>query len=303
MLSSDTIASRTITGRRGADRRRRYRYKLPDRGLPPGVPPEEWVFDEPEQVLGLHRAFVAAGADIILSDSFGGTRVRLSDSKYADHVSELNRRAAELARRAASDGEDVLVAGSMGPTGSLLHPLGPLQREQVVETYAEQAQALTNGGVDFLLLETMFAIEETLAAIEGVRRGSQLPLVCSFSFDRGAFTMMGVTPAEVVEALRPAGLVAMGANRGMTLDFMEQIVRDMAASDPGVPIWAKPNAGLPRGGTVLPEYDVGPEEMAEYAVRYVRAGAQVVGGCCGSTPEHVKAIARAVRAEVNASHD
>jgi len=268
-------------------------------GLRPGVPPEEWVFDEPEKVLTLHRAFVAAGSDIILTNSFGGTRIRMRDSKYANRAPEINRRAVELAREAAAMREGVLVAGSMGPTGSLFQPFGPLVREQAVETYAEQAAALTAGGVDFLLLETMFALDEALAAIEGVKQGSHLPVVCTFSFDRGVHTMMGVKPVQVVEALKPLGLAAIGANCGQTLDFMERIIQEMVGANPGVPIWAKPNAGLPKGGTILPEYDVEPEDMARYAVRYVRAGAQIVGGCCGNTPAHVAAIARAVQTEVS----
>ena len=265
-------------------------------GLRPGVPSEEWVLDDAEKILPLHQGFVNAGADIILTNSFGGTRIRMSGSKYADRSVEINRQAAKLAVEAAAKGDGVLVAGSMGPTGSLMQPLGPLLREQIVETFAEQAKALTEGGVDFLLLETMFALEEALAAIEGARQGSQLPLVCSFSFNRGTFTMMGVTPGQVIESLKPLGLAAIGANCGMTLDFMGQIVDEIVAAEPGAPIWVKPNAGLPKGGIVLPEYDVGPEEMAEYAVSYVRSGAQIVGGCCGNTPAHVEAIVRAVQA-------
>jgi len=266
-------------------------------GLRPGVPPEEWVLDKPQKVLALHKAFVAAGSDIILTNSFGGTRIRMRDSRYAARAPEVNRRAAELAREAAALREGVLVGGSMGPTGSLIQPFGPLTREQVVETYTEQAAALTEGGVDFLLLETFFALNEAEAAIEGVKKGSSLPLVCSFSFDRGIFTMMGVKPKDVVEALKPWELAAMGANCGMTLDYMDQIIQEMLAANPGVPIWSKPNAGLPKGGTILPEYDVGPEDMAQYAARYVRHGAQIVGGCCGNTPAHVAAIVRAVDRE------
>jgi 5-methyltetrahydrofolate--homocysteine methyltransferase len=263
------------------------------------VPPEEWVFDEPEKVLTLHRAFVAAGSDIILTNSFGGTRIRMRDSKYANRAPEINRQAVELAREAAAMRDGVLVGGSMGPTGSLFQPLGPLVREQAVETYAEQAAALTAGGVDFLLLETMFALDEALAAIEGVKQGSHLPVVCTFSFDRGVHTMMGVKPVQVVEALKPLGLAAIGANCGQTLDFMERIIQEMVGASSGLPVWAKPNAGLPKGGMILPEYDVEPEDMARYAVRYVRAGAQIVGGCCGNTPAHVAAIARAVQTEVS----
>ncbi len=266
-------------------------------GLKPGVPPEEWVFDEPEKVLELHRAFADAGADIVLTNTFGGTEIRMRNSKYEGRAPELNRRAVELAREATSHREGVLIAGSMGPTGSLFQPFGPLVEKEVVETYAEQAAALAEGGVDFLLLETMFALDEALAAIEGAKQGSDLPLVCSFSYDRGVYTMMGVKPKQVAEALRPLGLAAIGANCGMTLDFMDQVIQELVAEDTGLPIWAKPNAGLPKGGMVLPEYDVGPEEMAQYAAAYVRAGAQIVGGCCGNTPAHVTAIVERVKGE------
>ncbi|MFQ5625112.1 MAG: homocysteine S-methyltransferase family protein [Methyloligellaceae bacterium] len=271
-------------------------------GLRPGVPPEEWNIDCPEKVLAVHRNFVQAGADIILTNSFGGTRLRMADAKYGHRVVEINKRAADIALQAAHTGSNVLVAGSMGPTGALLQPLGPLKSDQVIEAYAEQAEALTDAGVDFLLLETMFSLDEAVAAITGVRQGSRLPLVCSFSFDRGVFTMMGVTPTQVVETLRPLGLAAIGANCGMTLDYMAQVVSEFLAADPGVPLWVKPNAGLPRGGTILPEYDVGPAEMADYAKQFALAGAQIVGGCCGTTPEHVKSIAQALKFESRASH-
>jgi len=268
-------------------------YQLNGLGL--GVPPEEWVFDKPDQVVNLHKFFVAAGADIILTNSFGGTRIRMRESKYADRVPGLNRRAAELAREAADQPGGVLVAGSMGPTGLLCEPYGELIHADAVANYAEQAAALTEGGVDFLLLETFFALEEAIAAIEGVKQASHLPLVVSFSYDQGVHTMMGLRPSQVVEALAPLGLAAIGANCGKTLKAMEQIVVEMAAMKAGVPIWAKPNAGLPRMVGDVAEYDVGPEMMGEYAVRYLRAGAQIVGGCCGSTPAHIAAIAKAVR--------
>lgn len=261
-------------------------------GLGLGVPPEEWVLDEPQQVLELHRAFVEAGSDIILTSSFGGTRLRMRDSKYADRAPEINRRAAELAREAA--GEKVLVAGSMGPTGMLMEPLGELTYADAADAFAEQATALAEGGVDFLLLETFFGLDEAQAAIEGVKRASALPLVVSFSFDQGTRTMMGTTPTQVVRTLAPLGLAAIGANCGKTLDAMEQIVVEMAGLNAGLPLWIKPNAGLPKG--IPPTYETRPEEMAEYAVRYVRAGARVVGGCCGTTPAHVRAIAQAVKA-------
>lgn len=261
-------------------------------GIEIGVPPEEWVFDQPENVLALHRAFVDAGSDIILTCTFGGTRLRMRDSKYADRAPELNRRAAELVRQAASARAGVFVAGSMGPCGALMEPLGELTHAEAVNTFAEQATALTEGGVDFLLLETFFALDEAQAAIEGVKRVSQLPLVVSFSYDQGTRTMMGTSPTQVVQAIAPLGVAAIGANCGKSLEAMEQIVKEMADQKTGLPLWIKPNAGLPKG--IPPAYDTTPAEMADYAVRYVKAGAQIVGGCCGNTPAHVAAIVQAV---------
>ena len=263
-------------------------------GIELGVAPEEWVFDQPENVLALHRAFIDAGADIILTNTFGGTRVRLRDSKYADRAPEINRRAAELAREAAN-GKDVFVAGSIGPCGLLCKPLGELTHAEAVETFAEQAAALTAGEVDFLVLETLFALDEATAAIEGIKQVSSLPLVVCFSYDQGTRTMMGHSPTQVVHAIASLGVAAIGANCGKTLDAMEQIVREMAALKSGLPIWAKPNAGLPRMVDDVATYDVTPDIMAEYAIRYIKAGAQIVGGCCGNTPEHIAAIAQAVK--------
>jgi 5-methyltetrahydrofolate--homocysteine methyltransferase len=264
-------------------------------GIEIGVPPEEWVFDKSENVLALHRAFVDAGSDIILTCTFGGTRLRMRDSKYADRAPELNRRAAELARQAASARDGVLVAGSMGPTGMLMEPLGELTHAAAVDAYAEQATALTAGGVDLLLLETFFALEEALAAIEGVKRASALPLVVSFSYDQGTRTMMGLSPTQVVQAIAPLGVAAIGANCGKSLEAMEQIVAEMAAQKPGVPLWIKPNAGLPRMDGDVARYDTTPATMGEYAARFIQAGAQIVGGCCGNSPAHVAAIARAAK--------
>ena len=265
-------------------------------GLEIGVAPEEWVEAEPQKVLGLHRAFVEAGADIILTSSFGGTSLRLRDTSLAGRARELNRRAAQLAGEAASSRPGVLVAGSMGPTGMLLAPLGELDAGQAIGAYAEQAAGLAEGGVDLLLLETFFALDEALAAIEGVRRSTDLPLVVTFSFDQGTRTMMGVSPAAMVEAMRPLGLAAIGANCGRTLDDMEAIVGELVAARPGIPLWIKPNAGLPRMDGDIARYDMTPERMASYTTRFISAGAQIVGGCCGTSPEHLVAIAGAARA-------
>lgn len=266
-------------------------------GLPAGSPPEAWVFDAPGQIVALHRAFIEAGSDLILTCTFGGTRLRMHGAPHADRTVALNRAAAQLARRAAeAAGRPVLVAGSMGPTGQLLEPFGPLTPEAVRAAYAEQAAALAEGGVDLLVLETFFDLEEAEAALDGVRRASDLPVVCSFSYDRRGRTMMGVSPARMAARFAGRGLAALGANCGASMDEMEAVVRELAAAGGGVPIWAKPNAGLPVGDP--PRYAVGPEAMAAGVLRLVEAGAQVVGGCCGTTPAHVRAIAAAVRARV-----
>jgi methionine synthase I (cobalamin-dependent) len=260
------------------------------KGMGIGVAPEEWVFDQPDTVRGLHCAFIDAGADIILTDTFGGTSLRLRESRYAGRASELNRRAAALAREAAGAREGVLVAGSMGPTGMLMEPLGELTAATAASVYGEQAAALSSAGVDLLLLETFFALDEALAAIEGIRRASALPLVVSFSFDQGTRTMMGLSPTKMVEAIRPLGVAAIGANCGRSLADMERVVAELAALHSGIPLWIKPNAGLPRMVGDVARYDTGPDEMADYARRFVEAGAQVIGGCCGTSPEHTRCM-------------
>ncbi len=267
---------------------------LQKRGLPPGVAPDEWVIDNPQAVLQLHRDFVAAGSNIILTCTFGATALRLRGSKYESESVTLNQRAAALARQAAEP-EGVFVGGSMGPVGALLKPYGPLDVDEVRRAYAEQAGALTEGGVDLLVIETQFAMEEALAAFEGARSTSHLPIVVSFSYDKGTRTMMGVKPSQMVEAFRGLDVAALGANCGKSLEFMEQIVKEMASMQPGKPIWAKPNAGMPVPGTSPAQYDTSPEQMAQAALGLVQAGAQIVGGCCGSSPEHLAAIALAVQ--------
>lgn len=264
-------------------------------GLPLGVPPEEWVLDAPEKILALHQSFVDAGSDIILTCTFGGTRIRMRDSKYANQVSEVNCRAVALARQTAATREGILVAGSMGPTGGLMEPFGELTHDMVANAYAEQAAALTEGGVDLLLLETFFALEEATAAIQGVKRVSQLPLVVSFSYDQGTRTMMGLRPSQVAAAIAPLGIAALGANCGKDLESMEKNVQELVAQKTGLPLWIKPNAGLPRMDGDRSVYDLPPEQMGQSVKRFVELGARIVGGCCGNSPAHVAAIARAVK--------
>jgi methionine synthase I (cobalamin-dependent) len=262
-------------------------------GIEPGVAPEEWVFDEPDKVQELHRAFVDAGSEIVLTCTFGGSSLRLADEALHGRGPEVNRRAVELAREAV--GEDVLVAGSIGPTGHLTEPLGPLTHKLAVATFAEQARALADGGADLLVVETFFSRDEGLWAVEGIRTETDLPLVVSYSFDQGTRTMMGLTPTEVVEAFAPLGVAAIGANCGKSLTETDAIVDELLAVAGDLPLWVKPNAGVPRvvGDQVV--YDAGPDDLARHLAAYAERGVKVVGGCCGSTPEHVAAAARLLR--------
>ena len=241
----------------------------------------------------LHRRFADAGSDLVLTCSFGATSLRLADGPLAGRTVELNRRAAELAREAV--GADRLVAGSLGPTGQLIEPYGLLTRDACVDAYAEQAGALAGGGVDLLVLETFFALEEAVWAIEGVHGATDLPLVASFSFDQGTRTMMGVSAADVIAALADSGVAALGLNCGRSLADTDAVVDEFLAAGLGVPLWVKPNAGVPKivGDAVV--YEADPEMLARHVAGYVERGARIVGGCCGSTPEHVAAIARAIR--------
>ncbi|NJC96049.1 MAG: methionine synthase [Anaerolineae bacterium] len=266
-------------------------------GLKPGKPPEDLIIDDPDTILKLASSFVDAGSDIILTCTFGGTRLRMKDSKYQDRTPEVNMRAAEIARKAASARDGVLVAGSMGPVGALIEPYGPLKAEEVKATFAEQAKALAEGSVDLLLIETMFSFEETTAAFEGARSVTDLPIVVSFSYDRGTRTMMGVKPKDVIRRYSEMGATLVGANCGTTLENMETVIQEYAATVPNFPLWVKPNAGVPHMDIETEQgvYDMGPEDMANFSKRYVELGAKVVGGCCGNTPEHIAAIAKAVK--------
>jgi methionine synthase I (cobalamin-dependent) len=267
-----------------------------DMGIEPGVAPEEWVFDAPDRVADLHRRFAHAGCDIVLTCSFGGSPMRLADGPLAGRTRELNLRAAEIAREAvAADG--VLVAGSIGPTGQLVAPLGPLGRDECVAAFAGQAGALAEGGVDLIVLETFFALDEALWAVEGVRSVCDLPLVASFSFDQGTKTMMGLGPADVVAGTEGLGLAAVGANCGRSLQDNAVITEQFAQTQTTTPIWIKPNAGVPQIVADAVVYPEDPESFAATVATFAASSAKILGGCCGSTPAHLAALAQALRRE------
>jgi methionine synthase I (cobalamin-dependent) len=263
-------------------------------GLPTGTPGEAWILEQPEEIMRLHRAYTEAGSQIILTATFGGTRARLSAAGLDVQVGEINRRAAELARQVA--GDDGYVAGDMGPTGEMMKPLGPLTYDVAVEMFAEQAQALAAGGVDFIYVETMSDLNEGKAAVVGAQQACELPVFCTFSFDTHGRTGMGVRPTQAAQALAELGVPALGANCGHAPEEVLDILPQMHEVAPAAYLIAKPNAGVPRmtrQRTV--EYDATPERMAALAQRYVEQGASIVGACCGSSPAHIAAIAAAVQ--------
>jgi 5-methyltetrahydrofolate--homocysteine methyltransferase len=261
-------------------------------GLPKGVSGEAFMLEKPEAILTVHRAFAAAGADILLTCTFGGTSIRLEAAGLKGRAAEVNRRAVELAREAGGDA--VYVAGSLGPTGQMMQPFGPLAPEVAQAAFAEQARLLAEAGVDLLVVETQFDLGEAEAAVRGARSASDLPLVCSFSFDRGVRTMMGVRPAQMAKAVTEWGADLAGVNCGRSLEENLKVLAEVRAATT-LPIWFKPNAGLPHIEDLAAVYDVTPEMMAACVPDWLAAGAQVVGGCCGTSPAHLAAIAGAVK--------
>jgi len=268
------------------------------RGLEAGYPPELWCVERPDEVLWLHREFLKAGADLILTNSFGANAPRLKLHQSEHRVGEINKAAAQLARQAAAeyadrDGNEAVVAGSMGPTGELFVPMGDLTYEQAVSFFSEQAHALAEGGVDVLWIETMSAKEEVAAAAEAAKT-TGLPVAATLTFDTARRSMMGVTPTEYAAFALEIGLDLMGSNCGIgPAELMDSTVELMSA-EAGLPIIAKGNCGIPQYIDGEIHFHGSPELMAEYALYARDAGATVIGGCCGTTPEHLAAMVDAL---------
>jgi 5-methyltetrahydrofolate--homocysteine methyltransferase len=269
---------------------------LMDAGLEQGAPPEEWNVTHPEKVQAVHRAYIEAGSNIILTNSFGGTSFRLKLHNLQDRVTEFNRAAAENAR-AEADAADhlVLVAGSLGPTGELFAPMGSMTFEDAKSAFAEQAAALDEGGADLLWVETMSDLEEVRAAVEGAKSVSDLPIAATMTFDTHGHTMMGVSPTKALQVMGSFGLAALGANCGNGPDEIEEVIQTMHALSPETILIAKSNAGIPHWVDDVLHYDGTPEVMAEYTTRVFGLGAQLIGGCCGSSPAHIKAMGEALK--------
>ncbi|MFQ6018750.1 MAG: betaine--homocysteine S-methyltransferase [Kiloniellaceae bacterium] len=268
-------------------------------GLETGDAPELWNLEQPDKVRNQLRAFVEAGSDIILTNSFGGTRHRLKLHKAEKRVAETNRAAARLAREVADEADrEVVVAGSMGPTGELFMPLGPLTMAAGTAAFTEQAKALAAGGADVLWIETISSVEELTAAVTGAR-STGLPVVCTLSFDTNGRTMMGISPARLAELTReltprPA---AYGGNCGIgPAELLAVLVNLRAAAGPDDVLVAKSNCGIPEYLDGVIHYQGSPELMADYARLSRDAGARIIGGCCGTTPDHIRAMHEALEA-------
>lgn len=260
-------------------------------GLPAGAAPELWNVERPEQILALHRAYLEAGSQIILTNTFGGSRIKLDKFGLGERARELNLAAAALARQ-ASQGR-AYVAGDIGPTGELMQPMGALTYDAAWQAFAEQAAALAHGGVDAIWVETMTDLSEAKAAVAGARQATGLPVFCSLSFGRKARTMMGVSARQAAEELWPLGLSAIGANCGEGLEMIPEVLRQMRQVLPEAPLIVKPNAGLPKLVAGQTHYDLAPGDFAAQMKEFIAQGAQVIGSCCGSSPNFIAALRRA----------
>ena len=262
-------------------------------GLETGYPPELWNVEETAKIRALHNSFIEAGSDIILTNSFGGNALRLKLHDAEDRVAELNIAAATIARNAAdASGRDVLVAGSVGPTGELFAPLGALEAKQAEDVFAEQIEALASAGVDLIQIETMSSLEEVEAAANAAV-ATGLPVFATMTFDTAGRSMMGITPVDYAQFADRLGLAGFGANCGIGPAELLHSVTGFGECGEQM-IIAKGNCGIPHYMDGQIHYHGTPELMATYAVLARDAGAKIIGGCCGTTAEHIKAMADAL---------
>ncbi len=268
---------------------------LQAKGLQPGECPELWCIERPEDVLDIAKSYIDAGSDMIETNSFGGSRFKLEHYGLADRAVELNRAAARISRRAA--GPERWVIASIGPTGKMLL-LGDVTEQELYDGFKEQATALADGGADAICVETMSALDEAALAVRAARENTDCEVICTFTLERnqqGSYrSMMGVSPVEAARAALDAGAHIIGTNCGNGLKRMVDIVKEMKPIAGDVPILVHANAGLPQnigGKDVFPDT---PADMAALVPEIIEAGAQIIGGCCGTTPAHIRAIKQAV---------
>jgi 5-methyltetrahydrofolate--homocysteine methyltransferase len=271
---------------------------LQQAGLPAGESPVVWNVERPERVRAVHRAYLDAGAQILLTNTLVASRFALAKHGMESRADEINRAGAAILRaEVETAGVDALVAGDIGPSGEMLAPLGSLQFDDAVAGFAEQAAALIAGGADVIWIETMSDLDEVRAAIEGTCKASaDIPIIATMTFDTRGRTMMGVKPETAARALLGWGAAAIGGNCGNGPDELLAVIEKMRAVAPDAVLVAKSNAGKPEvvdGKTV---FRATPEVMAQSALALRNAGARIIGGCCGTTPAHLRAMADALKA-------
>ncbi|MBU4198964.1 MAG: homocysteine S-methyltransferase family protein [Verrucomicrobia bacterium] len=269
---------------------------LQGKGLKPGECPELWCVTHRAEVLDIARSYIAAGADMVKTNSFGGNRFKLEFYGLAPRAAELNTAAAAISREAA--GPDRHVIASLGPTGKLLL-MGDVTEQELSDAFAKQAVALEQGGADAALIESMSALDETCLAIRAVRQNTRLEVISTLTFEkntRGEYrTMMGVSPADMAKTCLAAGADIIGANCGHGFRQMIDVVKEIRKTAPLAPILVHANAGLPVNRNGVDVFPDTPAMMAEFVPALIEAGANIIGGCCGTTPAHIAAIARATR--------
>jgi 5-methyltetrahydrofolate--homocysteine methyltransferase len=269
---------------------------LHEKGLKPGDCPESWNLTRPDDVFDVAKSYILAGADMIETNSFGGSRIKLKNYGLAEKTVEINEAAARISREAAGDDKHVL--GSVGPTGIILM-MGEVKAEELYNAFKEQAVALEKGGADAIIVETMSDLEEAVLAVKAAKENTRCEVICTMTFEKtvtGEYkTMMGISPAEIPDRLIRAGADIIGSNCGNGTKGMIDIAKELRQSNPHIPILIHGNAGIPKylkGQTVFQET---PEETASYVPQLIAAGVNIIGGCCGTTPEHIRQIAEKVR--------
>ncbi len=264
------------------------------RGLAPGESPETWNLEKPEIVAEVQRLYYEAGADVVHTNSFGGSPVKLADRGLADQTERINRRAAEITRSACPAGK--LVAGDLGPTGKFMQPVGDLDPKDAEQSYRRQAEALLAGGANLISIETMFSLEEALAAVRAAKSIGETFVIASLTYNRtknGFFTLMGDAVAKSVKALEEAGADAIGSNCGLGSAEMIELTAAIRAAT-RKPILIQPNAGNPLAVDDSVVYQQTAAEFAADGLRIKAAGADMIGGCCGTTPDFIKELSKAV---------
>jgi 5-methyltetrahydrofolate--homocysteine methyltransferase len=268
---------------------------LHKKGMTPGECPESWNLTRPEDVLDIARSYIQAGADMIETNSFGGSRYKLKRYDLADQTSEINEAAARISRTAAGPLKHVL--GSVGPTGIILM-MGEVTSDELYEIFKEQVMALEKGGADAIIIETMSDLEEAIIALKAAKENTRCEILCTMTFERtvnGDFkTMMGISPSEIPLKLKNAGADIIGSNCGNGTRAMIDITKEFRSVTTDIPIIIQGNAGMPKylkGQTIFEET---PEETAGYVPDLLKAGANIIGGCCGTTPDHIRRIAEKV---------